>query len=77
MLDKNELHPDDFKSVVRTNLMTREGYKPYCGNMSKCLILPRTNFDKTIGQFKCPICGWVSQYPKDFIERYTKKWNIK
>lgn len=23
----------------------------------------------------CSNCGWVSQYPQDFINRYKEKWN--
>ena len=58
-------------SIVRENLMTRPGYTPYCGN-GHCS-MPRTNW--TGGQFKCPYCGWVSQFPADFIAEYKAKWH--
>ncbi len=61
-------------SVVRNNLMTRQGYSPYCGG-SSCRIMPRTVFNGK--QFACPYCGWVSQFPSDFIEEYKRKWNLK
>lgn len=59
-------------SFVRNNLMTRPGYSPYCGNM--CGAMPRTEFNGT--QFECPCCGWVSEFPKDFINKYKKKWEV-
>ena len=67
-------------SIVRENLMTREGYSPYCGsNISRSEIggcdNPRTNFDGE--QFVCPKCGWKSEFPKDFIDRYKEKWNLQ
>lgn len=61
-------------TIVRENLMTIEGYSGYCGAMEKCTKgMPRTRWDKEREQFVCS-CGWVSQYPKDFIERYKAKW---
>ena len=58
-------------SIVRNNLMTREGYTPYCGS-DKCVLgMPRTWWDGQ--QFKCP-CGWVSQFDDKFIAEYKKKW---
>ena len=58
-------------STVRDNLMNIEGYAPYCGGM--CIKMPRTDF---LGdQFYCPACGCVSEFPKDFIDEYKKKWN--
>lgn len=67
-------------TIVRENLMTEEGYTGYCGD-EYCK--PRTPYSTdrwprtvwTGEQFKCPKCGWVSQYPKDFIDRYKEKWN--
>jgi hypothetical protein len=61
-------------SIVRENLMTREGYSPYCGNMfDGCKHAPRTSFNGK--QFECPDCGWVSEFPQDFIDKYKLKWN--
>lgn len=63
-------------SVVRKNLMNEAGYTAYCGAMEKCTKgMPRTKWDSNKGQFTCS-CGWVSQYPEDFIKRYRAKWNI-
>ena len=64
-------------STVRENLMNQEGYTGYCGNDLPRYTLggcsnPRTKFIKD--QFYCPECGWVSQFPSDFIDRYKIKW---
>ncbi len=62
-------------SIVRENLMTVENYTGYCGAMQHChLGMPRTKWDKEKEQFTC-LCGWVSQYPPDFIQRYKKRWS--
>jgi predicted RNA-binding Zn-ribbon protein involved in translation (DUF1610 family) len=61
-------------SIVRTNLMSEEGYTPYCGeNIHGMCSNPRTYWNGD--QFKCPECRWVSQYPSEFIKRYKAKWN--
>lgn len=60
---------------MRQKLMDEKGYTPYCGNPN-CPEMPRTYFGNLTRQFICPCCGWKSQYPDDFIERYAKKWNI-
>lgn len=57
--------------IVRKNLMTRAGYSPYCGNMD-CRTMPRTEFNGE--QFRCSYCGWVSEFPSDFIKKYKAKW---
>ena len=57
-------------SIVRANLMTTNGYTPYCGGM--CKSMPRTKFDGK--QFVCPSCGWVSSFPTEFIREYVGKW---
>lgn len=61
-------------SVVRENLMTREGYRPYCGDMKCSAGMPRTQFIK--GQFECR-CGWRSEFEPDFIDAYKKKWGLQ
>lgn len=62
-------------SIVRTNLMNEKGYSGYCGGAwNKKCSMPRTRWNGS--QFVCPECGWVSQYPDDFIKRYKAKWNI-
>lgn len=60
--------------VVRENLLTIQDYTPYCGS-TVCKRNPRTTFDGT--QFKCPDCGWKSNFPKLFIVMYKSKWNIE
>lgn len=60
-------------TIVRQNLMTIEGYAPYCSN---CSTMVRTWFNGE--QFEClHKCGWVSDFPKAFIKVYKSKWNIK
>jgi len=61
------------KSIVRDNLINVEGYSPYCGN-HECVKTPRTVFYGR--QFRCESCGWVSEFPSDFIEKYIKKWGL-
>lgn len=58
-------------SIIRDNLMVRELYTPYCGN-ENCPKMPRTFFNGD--QFKCHICGWVSEFPIEFIKDYKEKW---
>jgi len=68
-------------STVRENLMNEPNYSPYCGNnisrneRGGC-DNPRTKWDAVKNQFVCPRCGFVSQFPDDFIKRYKAKWNI-
>lgn len=65
----------DYGSLIRNNLMRREGYSPYCGFNGKCFFnWPRTVFRND--QFHCK-CGWVSQIDKEFIQEYKEKWGIK
>jgi len=64
-------------SIVRENLMTREGYSPYCGNQLPRGVEggcsnPRTVFNGK--QFTCPNCNWVSKFDDDFINKYKEKW---
>lgn len=54
-------------SLVRENLLTRLGYRPYCGNTS-CGVMPRANFNGQ--QFNCSCCGWQSKFEPEFIEQY-------
>lgn len=62
-------------TIVRNNLMERDGYAPYCGeNYHKCRTMPRTKWDKDLNQFKCPNCGFVTEFPEDFIKRYKERW---
>jgi len=62
-------------TIVRENLMAREGYSPYCGAGIHCsLNMPRTRWNPNENQFACR-CGWKSELPSDFIERYKQKWN--
>jgi len=64
-------------SVVRQNLMNEPNYSPYCGNNISRMEKngcdnPRSQFNGK--QFVCPHCGWVSQFPDDFIKRYKDRW---
>lgn len=60
-------------SIVRENLMTREGYAPYCG-WDGCRTMPRTHFIN--GQFQCPSCGWRSEFDPEFVAAYRAKWSL-
>jgi len=67
------------ETIVRENLMVVPNYTGYCGNniprgWPKGCDNPRTIWNGS--QFRCPKCGWVSQFPQDFIERYKQKWNL-
>lgn len=65
---------DIIRNTVRKNLMTEKGYSPYCGSVRCPYIWPRTTqFNGQ--QFECP-CGWVSDFPKSFINEYKKKWGL-
>jgi len=72
------------ETIVRENLMNQEGYTGYCGS-ELCLPRtrdysdrwPRTKWIPELNQFKCPRCGWVSQYPEDFIKRYKARWSLQ
>jgi hypothetical protein len=55
-------------NIVRDNLMNIPGYEPYCGR-DACW--DRAGYRK--GQFRCH-CGWVSQFPADFIQAYEARW---
>lgn len=68
------------KTIVRENLMTEQGYSPYCGNnigrdFKNGCHNPRTVFDGD--QFVCPNCAYRTTFPPDFIHRYKAKWNLK
>lgn len=68
------------ESLIRNNLMTRPGYTPYCGNNISRHEKGGCDNPKTIfkdDQFHCIICGWVSEFPKDFITRYKEHWGIE
>jgi len=72
--DGTEMHQDDVKSIVRSNMMQDVNYRGYCGNNS-CKVMPRTI--RHVDQNKCPSCGWVSQYPDDFVARYKLVHKLK
>ncbi len=59
----------DIRSTVRTNLLTRKGYTPYCGSPTCIHRGPRTKFNGT--QFECE-CGWKSNFPASFITKYKQ-----
>lgn len=72
-MEKEELEKWCGDSDVRRNLLTVEGYRPYCGAM--CRIMPRAHFNGE--QFVCTCCGWESSFPADFIKKYKETWGIK
>ncbi len=56
-------------SLVRRNLMTKEGYAPYC---SKTGCMMRTVFNGE--QFDCPVGHFTTAFPAWFIKRYKRRW---
>jgi len=60
------------KSIVRNNLMNEKDYSYYCGN---CNSMNRVKWKSKLNQFQCNACGWISELPEGFIDRYKKKWN--
>ena len=60
-------------TIIRQNLMDDPNYTPYCGDSGCIFDCPRTTWDSTKEQFTCQ-CGWVSGFPKGFINRYISKW---
>jgi hypothetical protein len=58
-------------TIVRTNLMERPGYAPYCGSEVCVQHWPRTHYIR--GQFQCG-CGWRSNFELEFIAAYEAKW---
>jgi hypothetical protein len=61
-------------SIVRENLITEVNYTPYCGSDSCTYRMPRAKWNSKLNQFSCS-CGWVSEFPDDFIKRYKEKWS--
>lgn len=57
-------------SQVRTNMMKDVNYVPYC---IPCPGLQRYKKTSVIGTLKCPNCGDVITYPKEFIDRFKAK----
>lgn len=54
-------------SIVRNNMLTRQGYVPYCGAAKCRFVWPRARFDGE--QMTCR-CGWKSSFEPEFIEKY-------
>lgn len=69
-----EWHKEKDMNLIKTNLMNRQGYTPYCGKDNCFMGMPRTEFKND--QFHC-ICGWVSQFDSKFIAEYKQKWNLE
>lgn len=71
---------DDEATIVRQNMMDDPTYRGYCGNNIARNAIGGCSNPRTIrlsgGQSKCPECGWVSEYPKEFIDRYKAKHNL-
>jgi predicted RNA-binding Zn-ribbon protein involved in translation (DUF1610 family) len=73
--EKLEYDDNNNLSIVRSNLMNQHGYSPYCGASVNCSG-PRTKFVFDANQFVCPKCGWTSNFPTSFVDRYKNKWRI-
>ena len=56
-------------SIVRSNMLSRSGYTPYCGSEKCTHGWPRSKFNGS--QFECG-CGWKSTFEPEFIERYKQ-----
>lgn len=70
------IHQEGGNSITRSNMLEDPNYTGYCGeSWDKNCSMPRTEWDKELGQFKCPYCGWVSEFPREFMEYYRSKWN--
>lgn len=66
-------HPLVEKSIVRHNLLTRDGYAPYCGSVS---CMNRVPYNMTTGVATCS-CGWVSlKLPTEFINLFNRVWGL-
>jgi len=59
--------------IVRKNLISQKEHTPYCGSY-KCRRMPRTKFNGD--QFKCPDCGWASEFPENFINQYRERQGL-
>ena len=56
-------------SIVRENLLTEKGYRPYCGDWNCKAGMPRAVFKND--QFECR-CGWRSEFEPDFIKKVVE-----
>lgn len=68
--------PVIINTIVRRNLMDNKSYSPYCGNDIAAREKGGCNNPRTFwngSQFKCPRCGWTSQFPDYFITDYKNK----
>ena len=60
-------------SQVRTNMMKDRWYTPYC---IPCPGLQRYSHTKEIGTMRCPNCGDVFSFPKEFVDRFKEKHGL-
>ncbi len=60
------------KNIVRENLMDSAFYSPYCGDYNCRAGMPRTKWNGS--QFECS-CGFVTEFPANFIRKYKQKWS--
>lgn len=68
-----EPHTDTMEfSQVRTNMMKDKNYVPYCMG-SGCQRYSKTH---VIGTLRCPRCGDLITFPKDFIDRFKAKHGL-
>jgi hypothetical protein len=67
-------------SIVRENLMGDKNYRPYCGNTISVFEPGSCHNPRTVWngkQLACPMCGWESQFPDEFLDRYKQKWLLE
>ena len=61
-------------SIVRDNILRDKTYTPFCGNDKPKWLIggcsnPRTILNRD-GQFECPECEYVTEFPDDFVKQY-------
>lgn len=72
-IDIPYVHPLVENSIVRHNLLIRDGYAPYCGNGS---CMNRVPYNMVTGIAICS-CGWTSPaLTKEFIDLYNQVWGL-
>lgn len=59
------------ESIVRQNIKKDPDYRPYCGNPD-CHGRAWERVEKDGDQFKCPLCGWRSEFEEEFSDKYIK-----
>ena len=63
------------ETSTRERMMEDKDYVPYCGDFL-CSEMPRMIRNHNNDGCFCPYCGWAFTFPKEFLDRYNKKWEI-